>query len=52
LREVIRRTRKVTKGNRCIKKEHEAKEKMAAIRGGRKSGKAMKEDAIIIAMKR
>jgi len=45
-------TRKITKESRCLRREHEAKEKVSTTGGRHKNGKEMKEDAITTTMKR
>ncbi len=45
-------TIKITKESRCLVREQEAREKVAAIGGIHKSGKEMREDTITKIMKR
>lgn len=52
LREIRPARGKITKESRCLRREHEAREKAVAIGGRHKNGKEMREDAITIAMKR
>jgi hypothetical protein len=47
-----KKTRKVRKESRRIKREHEGREKSVAIEGRHKRGKTMREDAITTIMKR
>jgi hypothetical protein len=46
-----KKTRKVKEESRCIRKEQDAREKLATIEGRHRHGRAMREDAIIATMR-
>jgi hypothetical protein len=47
-----KKTMKVRKENRCIKREQEARDKLVIVGGRHRISKAMREDTTTVAMRR